>query len=389
MNEQEMITNKKEAFSQLAEKGICIDSVVMDKKHKFNFDKPVFMNDAWTGDTDSETVGRFLEEESQDETIVNRFIHLPFLESRANEKKFVNGVSLKTGLKAIIIGIEEYDIYENKPRDKNLPNAVKDANAMAQFLQKNWGMNKDDIHVLTGRVGCSQAAKILKEVCRSMKENDHLLLYFAGHGDEIRERSYLLMSDSKYYLNDYNRLSLMNAIPLASINNLLKKSKARIKVRIFDACHCGEKFSRAFGDRIKLEEEAKRRQMEEILNAEQDEIEEPAFIKESMEDLLAKESRGKNFMTRSMQNDFMVRENGWITFCSCGIQECSYDLPMLGHGIFTYCLLEGLKGKARRGKGKMYIEDLKIYICGRVPKLMGDEQHPQYQCELTGNIFVE
>lgn len=40
----------------------------------------------------------------------------------------------------------------------------------------------------------------------------------------------------------------------------------------------------------------------------------------------------------------------------------------------------------------MYIEDLKIYVCENVPKLVNnplEPQNPQYQCEVEGNILIE
>lgn len=264
---------------------------------------------------------------------------------------------LKKGLKAIIIGVEKYTHY---PVRCYLPGAKGDALRIAEFLQKDWGMKPEDVHVFTGdeENGAVDYQKTLDEIRRicadEVSSDNNLLFYFAGHGTEINGDSYLLMSDYASHLNPKER---ENKIKMQILNDIVKECQAKIKIRIFDCCHCGE-----------------------------------TIVRDGLDDMAVEE-----VMTERMLDDFMGKGNGWITFCSCNVNESAYDIA--GHGIFTDALLEGLRGKARRGEGNLYIEDLKIHVCNVVPprakqcedryRKYDGEQHPQYKCEIDGNILVE
>ena len=49
-----------------------------------------------------------------------------------------------------------------------------------------------------------------------------------------------------------------------------------------------------------------------------------------------------------------------------------------GHGVFTYCLLEGLRGNADRNPadGIVTFSELKSYVRDRVPEMTNNTQHP-------------
>ena len=48
----------------------------------------------------------------------------------------------------------------------------------------------------------------------------------------------------------------------------------------------------------------------------------------------------------------------------------------LGHGYFTYALIEGLKGKAANPQGFVYLGELDLYVSQQVNLLTGGKQHP-------------
>lgn len=308
-------------------------------------------------------------------------------ESNENLFEEIEGVTLKKGLKAIIIGIRKY----NSGRGKNdLPGAERDALSIANFLNLKWGLDKKDIHTFLGNVPYQETIDEIEKICSELTAQDNLLFYFAGHGEVVDEHSYLMMTDVKVSTVP-GEPKLTNAIPLERLNELMKESKARVKVRIFDACHCGERFSRdlesALESDLDVFDEAK---IEELLQNEEWEECPVSRDLEWYEAVNEDELFGP--ASERMMKDMMAWSTDWITFCSCNIHEYSYDLPSLGHGIFTYFLLKGLGGAAKRGDGRVYIEDLKVYICKMVPKVMaqmGRSQHPQYQCEIQGNVFVD
>jgi uncharacterized caspase-like protein len=69
--------------------------------------------------------------------------------------------------------------------------------------------------------------------------------------------------------------------------------------------------------------------------------------------------------------------------------EESKEEPQLGHGAFTYALLEGLRGAAdTSGEGLVSVSDLFGYVARRVPRLTEGAQHPYHKIEGTDLTFA-
>jgi TolB-like protein len=69
--------------------------------------------------------------------------------------------------------------------------------------------------------------------------------------------------------------------------------------------------------------------------------------------------------------------------------EESKEFPDLGHGAFTYALLEGLRGEADTNReGLIYVTDLFRYVAHRVPPLTNGSQHPYQKNEGTDLILA-
>lgn len=298
-------------------------------------------------------------------------IHEEFV-AQQRAKASLKPISVKENLTAIVIGVTEYDPKKAAP----LPSAANDAEGIAAFLKETWGVKEERIYCLTGIVkGVGLMAQI-KKVCDSLGEEDQLLFYYAGHGIEINGHSYLVLSDMDFDkgLEDPE----YNGICLAELNQVMKECKAKIKVRIFDACYCGESFDGvAARGGLDMKPEAHVRGLDEGVAI----------------------SAIKAVLTTNMIKEIMESGNGWITFCSCGMDETSGVMRKSDdpeeHGVFTYWLLKGLKGAARRGEGPMYLEDLKIYLSDTVPYTIkyynaeNGSQNPQFQCAVQGNIILD
>ena len=64
--------------------------------------------------------------------------------------------------------------------------------------------------------------------------------------------------------------------------------------------------------------------------------------------------------------------------------EQSQEQPALAHGVFTYALLDGLRGAADADKdGLLSVADLFSYVAREVPRLTGGAQHPYHRVEGT------
>lgn len=79
----------------------------------------------------------------------------------------------------------------------------------------------------------------------------------------------------------------------------------------------------------------------------------------------------------------LARSTGTVVLASSGSKQFASELPELGHGLFTYALLQAIAGHADGGKppdGKITIKEIEAYINDRVPELTqqfrGAAQYP-------------
>ena len=65
----------------------------------------------------------------------------------------------------------------------------------------------------------------------------------------------------------------------------------------------------------------------------------------------------------------LARSTGthWLT--ASGSSQFASEFSQLGHGAFTYCLLEALKGAADNGDKKISIKELDTYLQLKVPEV--------------------
>ncbi|MDX1462954.1 MAG: caspase family protein, partial [Marinirhabdus sp.] len=76
----------------------------------------------------------------------------------------------------------------------------------------------------------------------------------------------------------------------------------------------------------------------------------------------------------------LARSTGthWLT--ASGSEQFATEFDELGHGVFTYALLEALSGKADSGDNRITVNEIKAYIESRVPEISqqykGSPQYP-------------
>ena len=69
--------------------------------------------------------------------------------------------------------------------------------------------------------------------------------------------------------------------------------------------------------------------------------------------------------------------------------EVSLEKEQLKHGVFTYYLLEGLRGKADlNGDGVITVDEVYHYVSEKVPRATGQDQHPVRKGETVGQIVL-
>lgn len=77
-----------------------------------------------------------------------------------------------------------------------------------------------------------------------------------------------------------------------------------------------------------------------------------------------------------------------IVFSATDTQTLSWEFENLAHGAFTYALIQGLEGKARRGDGSISVLSLGDYVSGEVASLTTDRQQPSFHMSGAKNFML-
>lgn len=223
----------------------------------------------------------------------------------------------------ITVGINKY-----KNPKYNLNYALADADGIAKSISAGaQGLFSRIIQydIRDGDATGSGIMKAFEQVRQRALEQDLFIFYYAGHG---------VMSSgeaSEFYLvphditQMYGRDDLLNsmAIPSSTLKDLSKNINAQKQVFILDACQSAGALE-SFAARGAAEEKA-----------------------------IAQ----------------LARSTGTFWITATGSDQFATEFEALGHGVFTYSLLEGLSGKADNGDKRLTVKELSAYIESRVPEL--------------------
>jgi tetratricopeptide (TPR) repeat protein len=138
---------------------------------------------------------------------------------------------------ALVVGVSK---YKNLPPENQLPYAEADAQLMYTILISPEGGNfkAENVHVLTNEK--ATLANLRQEINTWLpgvaKEDDRVLIYFAGHGfiDDRTGKGYL----APYDINRSNYGS--TGLPMEELGQAMGgKIKAKSKILLTDSCHSG------------------------------------------------------------------------------------------------------------------------------------------------------
>ncbi|CAK0759951.1 putative WD_REPEATS_REGION domain-containing protein [Azospirillaceae bacterium] len=242
----------------------------------------------------------------------------------------VTSASAKPTLHFLVVGVNQYTSPE-----MTLNYAVADAKGLLDWVQKqnNHGFSKVEIHPLFDRAATRAAILDQFTVLQNTKSEDTILIYFAGHGENVKGTWYFLPTD--FDLAKAKSIEAIQSSSLSSriiIDSIVKMSAQRV-ILLIDACKSGG-INQAFAA------DADRKDLHRIGN-----------------------SAGIHVLAATDKDQFAV------------------ELTQLGHGVFTYALLEGLNGKATPPSEKLIrAKDVLSYAVQTVPaiasKYTNEEQSP-------------
>lgn len=248
---------------------------------------------------------------------------------------------------ALIVGVSRYRFQENGLN--NLRYADADARAVAEFLRRPEGGSfpSSNIALLENEEATLSSVRgAIKELLPRVGPNDLVFIFLAGHGtpDPFAPKNlYFVMHDTRV-----DNLQ-STALPMTELKEALEiRKQIRRSVVFVDTCHS------------------------------------------------AGLSGGKMTQSRGLENNLisfyaskLYSETGSAVFTSSDINELSEEGTEWGggHGIFTWALLEGLRGRADRDGDKFITAgELFTYIRARVSEATSRRQNPQAILGLNASL---
>ena len=249
-------------------------------------------------------------------------------------------------IRAVVIGIDQY------PYIRQLKYAVNDAGLFYDHLVKRNQIPAENVVLLLNQE--ATLTKIRSVLGTDLKnkagKDDMVVIYFAGHGATERDaqspdgdglEKYLLPFDAD--LKDL----YATALPMEELSRIFYRIRSERLIFIADACYSGASGGRTIGAGGMR-----------------------ASISEAFIDRIAG-GKGRVIMTAS------------------GANEVSAEKDELGHGVFTYYLVEGLKGKADTDSdGLVTVDEAFNYVSKQVPAATDQEQHPVKKGTVEGRLIL-
>jgi len=247
---------------------------------------------------------------------------------------------------AVVIGINNYQDI------RNLKYAINDARAFKDYLTEYIGIPDDNIFFLTNESATRLKIQSLlgTKIKRLAGKDDTVIIFYAGHGavetdpvdrDGDGFEKYLLPYDAS--LGDL----YSTAIAMEEIKTIFQRIHAERVIFIADTCYSG-----ASGGRTMLASKSR------------------ATLSETFFERI---SQGK----------------GRVIISACSANEISKEDDNLKHGIFSYYLIDGLKGKADNdGDGIITVSELFSFLSRKVPEASGQDQHPVMKGETEGELVI-
>ncbi len=256
-----------------------------------------------------------------------------------NLKVFYRGESAIPDLYILSIGINKY--LNSK---YNLNYAIDDAQSFLETVKLGASgvfRSVNAIMLQNEKVTKETIKNAFDDIISKIKPNDVFVFYFAGHGtmSEPSENGkpdfYLIPYDITQLYGD-NYSLIQKGISSAELMDFSMKVKAQKQLFILDACQSGGAVEQ-FASRGAAEEKA-------IIQ--------------------------------------LARSTGVCLLSASSSEQFASEFKELGHGVFTYSILEGLKGRADGGlkDSKITVNELKAFIEDLVPELTlkyrGQSQFP-------------
>ena len=173
------------------------------------------------------------------------------------------------------------------------------------------------------------------EQLKNAKPEDTVLFYFSGHGFlDANNRPILAVADtSMKFLEGTKEIKFKRELSFDEVLNKFKQCKAKKQIVWLDACQ------------TKINVSSQKNPNAQLLQA----------LKEQAE-----------------------QSHNFSAILACDRHERSWEIPELGHGSFTYYLIQGLRGKAADREGIIEVKELFKYVRDRLKQYLDHWNSPQH-----------
>jgi uncharacterized caspase-like protein len=254
---------------------------------------------------------------------------------------------------AVIIGINKYE-------DNDIPSlkyARNDAIEIYKILtDPNYGIfSEKNVKLLLDEQATLLDIKSAMGtfLARNAQKEDMVYIFFAGHGSPELDPTGKADDNFEKYIVPYDAKKydlFSSGLSMEDIKTIFQRIKSNRVIFFIDSCYSGEAGGRTFSR--------------------------PGFQTKDL----------------AMSDRFLeeLSAEGRIIFAASKPDELSLEIDELQHGLFTYYLAEGLKGKADLDDdGVVTIDELINYVSENVPRKaqqLGGRQHPLRKGESAGKI---
>jgi uncharacterized caspase-like protein len=159
--------------------------------------------------------------------------------------------------------------------------------------------------------------------------DDTAIVFVAGHGINIDEDYYFIPTDGRR--QDGDRWRRSSLVEWSDIQKAIERAKG-MRFLVLDTCHAANAFN-------------------------------PRLEKDAADARI-------------------------VVFSATAANNTALEMAELGHGVFTYALLEGLRGKARTGSEGVTLFGLADYVGREVASLTASRQKPFYYVGGVENLLM-
>jgi hypothetical protein len=252
----------------------------------------------------------------------------------------------------LAIGVSDY-----RDHDLTLGAAAKDARDLARVFSERQGRDCREVKtlVITDQQAVRENILQAREFLRSSKEEDQVIIFVAGHG-------FVDQDGLRYWFGTHDidiEAVEKRGVSYEELEGLFEGVPARQRLLLMDTCFAGEV-----------------------------DVEAPAMLAlasgvksraPAVSTILRKPPDGSYDLMKEMFSDLRKNTGATVITASSGMEYVFAEERAEGdNGVFTYCLLNGLRsGKADAdGDGLIRVSEMQQYLLAKVPAMTGGRQRP-------------